>query len=351
MAHILAIRFSALGDVAMTVPVLYAVAKQYPQDEFTILTTENMGCLFEHLPRNVHFRGVDLNRYKGMVGLNTLFYELYKEGYDAVADLHDVIRTMFIRMAFRLKDKPVANIDKSRMAKRRLVQKDKKDKRQLKTSVQRYADVFAELGYPVDIAFDSIYGDRRPDLPDEVVKLTGSHEGTAWVGVAPFARHKGKIYPLELMAQVLELLDREGNVKVFLFGFGRTEETWCRAQEQERKNVTSLVGKLGLQKELMLMSHLDVMLSMDSANMHMAFLTHTPVVSVWGATHPYAGFAGLQTEGSEIIQADMACRPCSIYGNKPCYKENYECMYSIKPATVAEAVMRTCNNKNAAHHE
>jgi ADP-heptose:LPS heptosyltransferase len=108
------------------------------------------------------------------------------------------------------------------------------------------------------------------------------------------------------------------------------------------KNVTSLVSRFELKKELILMSHLDVMLSMDSANMHLAFLTHTPVVSIWGATHPYAGFSGLQVEGSEIVQVPMDCRPCSIYGNKPCYKGNYECMYNIQPQDIAATVMNVC---------
>jgi len=342
MAHILVIRFSALGDVAMTVPVLYSVGKQYPMHEFTILSKENMAPLFGNMPANVHFRGVNLEKYKGMVGLNNLFYELYKEDYDAVADLHDVIRTMFIRMAFKLKDKPVASIEKSRMAKRALARKNNKIKTQLKGSIQRYVKVFDNLGYPVNLDFHSIFGDTLPDLPEDLKASTGLHEGMHWMGVAPFARHKGKIYPLEQMEKVLEILNAQDNVRIFLFGSGRTEGQWCRNCEAQMKNVTSLVSRFELKKELILMSHLDVMLSMDSANMHLAFLTHTPVVSIWGATHPYAGFSGLQVEGSEIVQVPMDCRPCSIYGNKPCYKGNYECMYNIQPQDIAATVMNVC---------
>ena len=57
-------------------------------------------------------------------------------------------------------------------------------------------------------------------------------------------------------------------------------------------SVVSMIGKLNMRTELNLMSHLDVMLSMDSANMHLASLVNIPVVSIWGATHPYAGFMG-----------------------------------------------------------
>ena len=77
------------------------------------------------------------------------------------------------------------------------------------------------------------------------------------------------------------------------------------------------------------MSHLDVMLSMDSANMHLASLTGIPVVSVWGATHPMAGFLGYNQDPENVIQIDLECRPCSIYGNKPCQRGDYACLQNI----------------------
>jgi ADP-heptose:LPS heptosyltransferase len=93
-----------------------------------------------------------------------------------------------------------------------------------------------------------------------------------------------------------------------------------------------------MSQELILMSHLDVMLSMDSANMHLASLTGIPVVSIWGATHPYAGFMGWNQTKDNAIQADLDCRPCSIFGQKPCKRGDYACMTMIKPETVVEKV-------------
>jgi ADP-heptose:LPS heptosyltransferase len=86
------------------------------------------------------------------------------------------------------------------------------------------------------------------------------------------------------------------------------------------------------------MSHLDVMLSMDSANMHMASLVATPVVSIWGATHPYAGFMGWGQDSANVIQVDLDCRPCSIYGQKPCLRGDYACLNMIKPETIVEKI-------------
>jgi ADP-heptose:LPS heptosyltransferase len=91
-------------------------------------------------------------------------------------------------------------------------------------------------------------------------------------------------------------------------------------------------------QELILMSHLDVMISMDSANMHLASLTNIPVVSVWGATHPYAGFLGWKQSPDNAVQIDLPCRPCSIYGNKPCLRGDFSCMKNISPDLIVNRV-------------
>lgn len=103
--------------------------------------------------------------------------------------------------------------------------------------------------------------------------------------------------------------------------------------------VVSLSGKLKLDGELALISHLNVMVSMDSANMHLASLVGVPVVSVWGATHPFAGFMGWGQSMDNAVQLDLPCRPCSIFGNKPCLRGDYACLEGLK----AEMIMNKIN--------
>ena len=98
------------------------------------------------------------------------------------------------------------------------------------------------------------------------------------------------------------------------------------------------IGKLNMRTELNLMSHLDVMLAMDSGNMHLASLVGTPVVSVWGATHPYAGFMGWGQSEKNAVQISLPCRPCSIFGNKPCIRGDYACLRQITPNQIIEKV-------------
>ena len=159
-----------------------------------------------------------------------------------------------------------------------------------------------------------------------------------WIGIAPFAAHKGKVYPLRLMEQVVAALSAVDSYRIFLFGAGESERGTLENWEQQYKNVHSLAGKLRMDGELIIMSHLDVMLSMDSANMHLASLVGTPVLSVWGATHPYAGFMGWGQSLSRAIQLDLSCRPCSIYGDRSCMRGDYACLALIRPDTIVERI-------------
>lgn len=339
MARILLIRLSAFGDVAMTVPVVHALATDYPQHEVCVLTRANWALLFDNLPRNLRVIGADpAGRHKGWGGLNRLYAELKRENFDAVADLHGVLRSRYLTFRFRLGGVPVATIVKGRCEKRRLVRARNKVLRPLATSFQRYADVLHRLGYPVRLNFTSIYADAPAELPREVSALAGDKGDNKWIGIAPFAKHKGKIYPPELQERVIAHFAGRNDVKVFLFGGGAQEREIIAGWAAKYPAVRPALGLPGMSAELALMSRLDVMLTMDSANMHLASLVGVPVVSVWGATHPYAGFMGWGQSVAYAVQLDMPCRPCSVFGQKPCLRDDYACLNDITPEMVIARV-------------
>ncbi|MFV0546423.1 MAG: glycosyltransferase family 9 protein [Bacteroides sp.] len=334
MARILVIRFSALGDVAMTIPVIYSLAEQYPEHEITVLSRASFKSLFCELPQNVRFRGVDFSQnYKGLGGLNRLFKELRHEHFDYVADLHDVLRSKYLSWRFRLIGKTVAVICKGRSGKHKLVRQKHKVLENQKSSFRRYADVFECLGLPILVNFSSIYNDGKGNFA-QIQFLSGDKSQAKWIGIAPFAKHQGKIYPIELQEKVVAHFAALPNVKVFLFGGGQKEKDVFDSWVKKYPTLISTVGHLNMQTELILMSHLDVMVSMDSANMHLASLANVPVVSVWGATHPYAGFMGWKQLPVNAVQLDMPCRPCSVYGQKPCLRGDYACMQNIRPEQI-----------------
>lgn len=339
--HILIIRFSALGDVAMTVPVIYSLAHQYPDVRITVLSRPHVRQLFEDLAPNVNFMGADIkHEYHGVKGLNTLYRRLTAKQFTHVADLHSVLRSEYLRMRFNLGHYRVEHINKNRKGKRSLVSQKNKKLVQQPTSIQNYLDVFERLGFPVKLEFKSIFGDEKGSLMKLPPIFETKADDEQWIGIAPFAAHKGKIYPPEKMLKVIRLLaERYPKASLMLFGRGKEEDEyfqhWCHEVPQ-CINVSLYTETL--RDELILMSHLDVMLSMDSANMHLASLTGTKVISVWGATHPYAGFMGYNQSEDNIIQLDMPCRPCSIFGNKPCVRGDYACMNDISPETIVDKI-------------
>ncbi len=334
--HVLVMRFSALGDVAMTVPVVYSMAKAYPDVHITVLSRGFARAFFEDIAPNVSFMEADLKgEYHGLKGLNKLYRRLTAKHFTAVADMHSVLRSEYLRMRFNLSFSKVAHIDKHRSQRRRLVAKEGKVLQQLPTSFENYTEVLNKLGYSFELNFHSLFPEGGGDLSLLPAALSKS-PAERWIGIAPFAAHEGKVYPLDLMRRALDLIvERCPAVRLFLFGRGKQEDKvfpeWC-ADIKQCVHVAPLLESM--KQELILMSRLDAMLSMDSANMHMASICGTPVVSVWGATHPYAGFMGWNQPADRAIQTDLPCRPCSIFGNKPCHRGDFACMRSIAPETI-----------------
>ena len=327
MKKILVIRFSALGDIAMTVPVVHDLATQYPDLDITMLSRPMAEPLFEELPNNVHFLAADLNgRHRGMLGLERLQREFHLEDFDYFADFHNVLRSLYLRIDCQMRGQKVAIIDKGRKGKRALTRPKNKVLEQQATSFERYAKVLEQLGFPikpqfVKLDYSSFCEMQKPD-------------NETWIGIAPFAKHQAKVYPLEKMEQVIKALSERENTTIFLFGGGEEEKRQIAELCAKYPNVKAAQSQQGLKGELALMGQLDVMLSMDSANLHMASLVGTRVVSIWGGTHPYAGFLGWNQKPSDCIQLDLPCRPCSVYGNKPCLRGDYACLNGIAPEQI-----------------
>ena len=329
MKKLLVIRFSALGDIAMTVPVVHDLAVQYPDLEITMLSREMAKPLFERMPKNVHFIAADLKgRHKGLLGLCRLWHDVHLSDFDYIADFHDVLRTQWLRVEGCLHCKKVAKIDKGRKGKKALTRQKNKVFVQQATSFERYAKVLEQLGFPIKPQFTKL------DYSCFCERQKPANE--TWIGIAPFAKHPAKVYPLEKMEQVIKALNERGNTTVFLFGGGKEENKQIERLCAKYNNVQLAKSQQGLKGELALMGQLDVMLSMDSANMHLASLVGTRVVSIWGGTHPYAGFLGWNQKAEDCIQLDLPCRPCSVYGNKPCLRGDYACMNGITPEQVVD---------------
>lgn len=346
MANILVIRTSSFGDVALLAPVVYSVAARYPQDRFTVMTRQAFAPIFEHLGFNVSVLPLDMGkRHCGALGLFKIVCKAYAGRFTHVADTHDVLRSKVIRWSLRLSFSKIAKIDKGREEKDRMVT-TKVTNPFLKHTTQRYLDVFEKLGFKAEISFKNLY-DFKPRVFSQLSKIVTEKQGT-WIGIAPFAKHRGKIYPVEKMEKVVEMLSQRENTSLFLFGAGQEELKVIKKWTKKYPNIIKHQGLLNLNRELLLISYLDVMITMDSANMHLASLVGVPVVSVWGATHPALGFYGFEQDIDNAIGLDLNCRPCSVYGNIPCQyngEGQYKCMKQISEQSIVNKVEQILEKK------
>lgn len=335
-------RFSALGDVAMTVPVIYSACRNYPDIRFVMLTRPSMTSLFVGAPSNLTVVGADVSgKYDGIRGLRTLAAELYSEYRpDVFVDLHNVLRTRILSVFLRLKGVPSVHIFKPRAKRRALTRRVNKVMLPLTSQRARYREVFFKAGLPCNEIFDGLYHARNSAPTADYAAITvPKSEGEKWIGIAPFAAHAGKIYPPDKMERIVEMFQRDADrgerLHIFLFGGGGSEQATLEEWAAKYPCVQSLAGKkYGFYAELALLNHLDVMLAMDSANMHLAAIAGAPTLSIWGATHPYCGFKGWRQRDDDTIQVPVPCRPCSVFGDKACFRGDYICLTAIKPEVV-----------------
>lgn len=345
---VLLTRFSALGDVALTVPVVYSACRCYPDTHFVFVTRPMMTSIFVNPPANLSLVGVDLkNDYNGVGGLRRLVAALMDKYHpDIFVDLHNVLRTRVMSLFLRMNGVPAVRIVKPRRQRKQLTRRCNKVMLPLMPQLDRYREAFAAAGLPVTERFDGLYGGRDKAPEADFAAITAPRpQGECWIGIAPFAAHGGKIYPPELMEQVVTRLQADADsgrsLRVFLFGGGDHERKVLEEWAGKYPCATSLAGKrYGFKAELALFNHLDAVLTMDSANMHLAAIAGAPTLSIWGATHPYCGFKGWHQSDDDTIQLPIECRPCSVFGDKECYRGDHLCMQAIKPDLIYNRLMK-----------
>jgi ADP-heptose:LPS heptosyltransferase len=334
-------RLSAMGDVAMTVPVLRAFVNQHPEVKITVISRPFFKPFFDSIPNVSFFTFDEKERHKGFLGLLRLFQDLEKLKIDAFADLHNVLRSKIVRSLFALSGKKVASVDKGRAEKKALIRSENKVFKQLPTMFERHVKVFEELGFSIDLSHPVF--PKKQILDTEIINLTGE-KNQKWIGIAPFAQYDSKVYPLDLMQEVINQLSESRSFgtqyKILLFGGGKKEIALLNSLSSNKENVITMAGKIKFQQELQLISNLDVMLSMDSGNAHIAAMFGVKVITLWGATHPFAGFSPFNQPLENALVSDrnqFPKLPTSVYGNKKV--EGYEdAMRTILPEKVVLSI-------------
>ncbi len=337
MKRIIVTRFSAMGDVAMVASVLKEFQEQHSDTEIIMVSRKLFQAFFQHIPR-ITFHTIDpKGKHKGLFGLYKLFKELKAYNPDCVADLHNNIRSRILDKLFTLCGKQTVIINKGRAEKKELTNPNNNNKKQLKLTTERYADVFRQLGFPLTLSNRLTKQHRL--IPNGLLADLASNNHK--IGIAPFAQHTFKVFPLHKMEVIIKYLSERG-FSTYIFGGGKNESEIAEKWAQSYPHVINTIAVYKLEQELDIISHLDLMIAMDSSGMHMASLVGTQCLSIWGATHPYAGFIGYGQSNADCIQVEHPNRPSSIYGNKSCICDGVEAIDLVTPEMVIAKIDSIC---------
>jgi ADP-heptose:LPS heptosyltransferase len=345
LIKILVLRFSAMGDVALLVPVVKSLVAAHKNVEVTIVTRPRFAPFFYDIERVVVFPADVDYTYNGIFGMRDLFKTLIrKASYDVVVDMHDHLRTKILRTLFKLFFTDVVVFDKGRKEKKAFSRRTNKIITPLPHTIERYQAAFEKAGFPFKLIappYFALNETLRAASSEWLVKQE-LEKNEKWIGIAPFAMHASKIWPLENYASFIERVLQKMPARFFLFGGNVKEIKYFETLQKKFPQACFVVaGQLKIRQEIALMKQLDVMVCVDSANMHLAALASVPVLSIWGGTHPDVGFAPFGENNTivQISRQELPCRPCSVYGRETCYVGGFPCLTRITGDLLAEQLI------------
>ena len=327
-----------MGDVALTVPAIRRVLDENNDLQITLVTAPHFTPFFNGIQGLNVFPANFYKEYNGLKGLFRLYKDISRsQKFDAVIDLHEVIRSYLVSFLFRLSGTKIFRINKGRKQKKEFIKS--KINKKLPHTVERYLEVFRKAGlnagegmYKGFIIEDKDLKTARNILPPEI-----PHKDISWIGIAPMARHALKRWNLSNFIELMKLINQDHKVWFFLFGGGEYEKVEIDNLISDFGNALNLTGKMSLEQEIAIISKMQFMISMDSANMHISALSGTPTISIWGGTHPALGFSALNQPPEYSIQipeSELTCRPCTVYGKGDCARGDLACMTRITPEMV-----------------
>ena len=332
--HLMIFCFSDMGDAAMLVPVLRCLYAQNQHIKLTLVTRDRLAPIFQEFSelqlKTADFKGT----HKGLKGLYRLSKALKQSQPNRIADLHHNLRSRILRLFFRLSFTRIKSINNGYADRKRLTHPTKKTMKPLTPQHYRYVEVFSRLGFPIDLEQHEF--PPKPALPKSSLAIDLPAD-RKWIGIAPFAAHPGKEYPLDLMQKVVGYLQQEHSV--FLFGDGPEEATQIHVWAKAYPHVVSQALEMPFADQLDLLANLDVILSMDAANGHLAANYGVPVITLWGMTHPFLGVSPFGQNNHLLPDREKYPKIPTSTDGKVLPKGYEDAMRSISPEAVIEKVL------------
>jgi heptosyltransferase II len=330
--NVLAVRFSSIGDVLLTTPLLRAIRRRHPGSGLTVLTKQAYAPLLSHNPHVTRVIGVTPNRR-----LMAMAAELRTAGYTHLLDLHDSVRTRLLRL---LVPGPWTTYPKHRLARAALIHTKRNHYRDSRAVAERYFDAARDLdvapdGEPPDF-FLAADAQKEATTWLQQVGLTGNH---SVIALAPGAAHATKRWPPEHWRELMQRIGEQG-FAVVIVGGSDDAALGATLTSAAPGRAVNAAGLFGLQGTAALLQRATALVSGDTGVMHMATAVGTPVVALFGPTVEPFGFFPYSPR-AQVVELGLPCRPCSSKGGPRCPLGHHRCLVDISPDRVHE-VLRRC---------
>ena len=316
MKKILIIRFSSIGDIVLTTPVIRCIKEQKPEIEIHYLTKKSFKGILEHNPYLSKIHTIE----KDIKEIGT---ELKQENFDYVIDLHNNLRSLQTK---RIIGKPSSSFKKLNFKKWMLVNL-KINCLPKKHIVDRYFETVSHLGVKNDLKGLDFFIDAKNEV---AISSLAKEYQNGFIAFVIGAKHNTKKLPDEKIISICKKLNRP----VILIGGKEDFETGEKIEANVKKQEPRIInayGNYNLQQSASLIKQSEKVITHDTGMIHIAAAFHKKIISVWGSTVPELGmYPYMPGKESKIVEVkNLSCRPCSKIGFEKCPKGHFKCMNEI----------------------
>lgn len=331
---ILIVRFSSIGDIVLTTPIIRCVAEQIPNAEIHFITKKSFQSILEHHPKIQKLITIEKS-------IDEVISQLKSENYDLVIDLHKNIRTLGLKRKLGVKSLTFPKLNFQKW----LLVTFKKNKMPDAHVVDRYFEAVKSLGVKNDQKPCEYFMAKTDDVDvDKAFQLSPK----SYVAIAIGAQFQTKVLPLDKIVEIIQKME----APIILLGgptdVSRATEIIAALSEAKQASIFNAVNQFSLNQSASIVAQAAVLLTHDTGLMHIASCFDVPIVSVWGNTVPDLGmypYYPNQKEKFSIHEVNnLSCRPCSKIGYQTCPKKHFSCMTLQNSDEIAKDVEQRFKN-------
>ncbi len=329
--RILVVQTAYLGDIILTTPLISALKQIFPFSHLAFLTTPIGKEALQGLEEIDEIMLYDKRgKEKGFKNLRKKIREIKEKNFNLAISPHRSFRTSFLLALSKI---PVlVGFEEASLS---FVYHFRLPRKKELHEVERNLELIKPIG---ELPEDFQPRIKLPGLRDFSLDKFGIKKDSLLVGIAPGSAWAGKRWLSEYYAQLSDLLSRELGAKVVLIGNDSDQKLGEEIESLAQNSLINLAGKTSIKELFGIISQLDLLVSNDSAPVHIASGYSVPVVVIYGPTVPAFGFTPYQTP-HKIIEKALECRPCHHHGPRACPEGHFRCMKEISPQEVFEAVV------------